>query len=216
MSRAWLPRRIVAGLCVLPAVLTFVVEPAAWAQDPNRDPFAVTVYGNDSNARRCGALFAAGNTSDEVVQLCTRALSYPRLTRQGALGLHTNLGITRLRRHEGDEALAEFDAVLALDPQNPEGQLNRGAALIMIHQPGPAVAAITQALSLGVAQPEKAYYNRGAAREALGDLRGAYEDYSTALQIRPQWAPADQELARFVRGRREHLATVLGVQAANP
>ena len=86
----------------------------------------------------------------------------------------------------------------------------------MSHQPGPAVAAITPALTLGVREPEKAYYTRGAAREALGDLRGAYDDYTTALQIRPQWAPADQELARFVRGRREHLATVLGQQSGNP
>jgi Tfp pilus assembly protein PilF len=61
-----------------------------------------------------------------------------------------------------------------------------------------------------VREPHKAYLNRGVARENLGDLRGAYEDYSTALQIQPDWGPANAELARFARGRQEHLANVLG------
>jgi tetratricopeptide (TPR) repeat protein len=215
MSRAWLPRRLLAGLCVLPAVLAVLASNAA-AQDPNHDPTAVTVVGNDQHVRRCGVLFAAGDFSDAVLDACTRALGYPRLTHDGAVQIHMARGITYLRRHEGDQALADFNAVLALEPRDPEGYLNRGAALIMTHQPGLAVGSITQALSLGVREPEKAYYNRGAAREALGDVRGAFEDYSTALQIRPQWAPADEELARFVRGRREHLAAVLGEQPANP
>jgi tetratricopeptide (TPR) repeat protein len=77
---------------------------------------------------------------------------------------------------------------------------------------GQAIAAITEALGLGVQEPHKAYYNRGAAREALGDLRGAYEDYSTALEIQPDWGPANAELARFARNRRDHLATVLADQ----
>jgi tetratricopeptide (TPR) repeat protein len=67
------------------------------------------------------------------------------------------------------------------------------------------VAAITEALSLGVAEPHKAYFNRAAARERLGDVRGAYEDYSAALQIRPNWPPAEAELERFVRSGRDRM-----------
>jgi Tfp pilus assembly protein PilF len=215
MSRAWLPSRILAG--ILSATSLLLAAPVARAQDPNSEASAMTIVGNDANVRRCASLFAAANTTDEVVSACTRALTYPRLTHDNAVQINMALGVIRLRRHEGDAAATSFDAVLALEPRNAEAHLNRGAAMVMLHQPGPAVAEMTQALSLGVREPEKAYYNRGAAREALGDLRGAYEDYSTALQIRPQWGPADQELARFVRGRREHLATVLGEQHhANP
>ncbi len=214
MSRAWLPRRILAG-ALAAGLLLFA--PVAAAQDPNSEPRAMTVVGNDSNVRQCSALFALGNTTDTALNACTRALRYPRLTHDNTVQINMAIGVMHLRRREGDSAVTAFDAVLALEPRNAEAHLNRGAAMVMIHQPGPAVAEITQALSLGVREPEKAYYNRGAAREALGDLRGAYEDYSTALQIRPQWAPADQELARFVRGRREHLAAVLGEQSpANP
>lgn len=213
MSRAWLPRRILAGALRVGFLL---FAPVATAQDPNSEARAITVVGNDSNLRQCSTLFALGNTTDQAVDACTRALRYPRLTHDNSVQINMAIGVMRLRRREGESAVAAFDAVLALEPRNAEAHLNRGAAMVMIHQPGPAVAEITQALSLGVREPEKAYYNRGAAREALGDLRGAYEDYSTALQIRPQWAPADQELARFVRGRREHLAAVLGEQPTNP
>jgi hypothetical protein len=39
----------------------------------------------------------------------------------------------------------------------------------------------------------------------LGDVRGAYEDYNTALDIYPDWGPANAELQRFARQRRQHL-----------
>jgi Tfp pilus assembly protein PilF len=214
MSRAWLPRRILT--IVVPAAFLLMAPASANAQDPNAEASAMTIVGSDANVRQCTALFGAGNTGDEAVNACTRALHYPRLSHDNAVQINMAIGVMHLRRHEGEAAVPAFDAVLALEPRNAEAHLNRGAAMVMLHQPGPAVAEMTQALSLGVREPEKAYFNRGAAREALGDVRGAYDDYSTALQIRPQWAPADQEIARFVRGRREHLAAVLAEQPASP
>ena len=101
-------------------------------------------------------------------------------------------------------------AVIAIDRRQPEAQVNRGAALLQLHRFGPAIASFTEALGLGVQEPYKAYFNRGAAREALGDVRGAYEDYNTALEIYPDWGPANAELQRFARQRREHLQTVQG------
>jgi tetratricopeptide (TPR) repeat protein len=121
-----------------------------------------------------------------------------------------------MRRQEYESALAQFDAVLAAEPAHAEAHLNRGAVLVQMRQYGPAIVAITEALSLGVAEPHKAYFNRGAAREALRDNRGAYEDYSTALSIQPDWGPANAELARFARTRRERLAEVLGEPATTP
>ena len=102
-------------------------------------------------------------------------------------------------------------AILAIDRRNAEAMINRGIALIECNEPGQAVAVITEAIGLGVKEPHSAYYNRGVARETLGDLRGAYEDYSTALAIRPDWGPAGAELARFVEGKRNRLAEVLDI-----
>jgi tetratricopeptide (TPR) repeat protein len=187
----------------------------AAAQDPRGEPRAVTVLGADANARRCSDNVLAGDSSNDTVQFCTRALDYRRLSREGRIQLLINLGVTHLRRHEAEAALANFDAVLGIDRRHAEAHLNRGAALVQLGRHGPAIAAITEALGLGVREPHKAYFNRGAAREALGDLRGAYEDYNTALEIQPDWGPANAELARFARARREHLANVLS-EPENP
>jgi tetratricopeptide (TPR) repeat protein len=194
------------------AVLAFAS--AANAQTQRTDPTAVTVVGNDPNARRCSQLVLAGDVSDAVIAVCTEALEYRRINRIAQLQLLVNRGVTHLRRREASAALADFDAVIALDRRHAEAHLNRCAALVQMSQYGPAIAAITEALGLGVMEPHKAYFNRGAAREALGDVRGAYEDYNTALEIQPDWGPANAELARFARTRREHLATVLGEDAS--
>jgi tetratricopeptide (TPR) repeat protein len=183
---------------------------SALAQDPRNEPRAVTVLGSDANGRRCSERVMAGDSSNETVAICTRALEYRRLTDDARVQLQINMGVTHLRRHESQAALALFDAIVQQDREHAEAHLNRGAALVQLERHGEAVAAITEALGLGVREPHKAYFNRGAAREALGDLRGAYEDYSTALEIEPDWGPANAELARFARSRREHLANALG------
>ena len=186
------------------------VDIAAAQQTQRTDPTAVTVVGRDPNARRCSQQVLRGDISDSTIEVCTEALEYRRLARLAQLQLLTNRGVTHLRREESDAALADFDAVIALDRRHAEAHLNRGAALVQMRRYGPAIASITEALGLGVAEPQKAYFNRAAAREALGDLRGAYEDYNTALEIQPDWGPANAELARFARTRREQLATTLG------
>lgn len=199
--RVWIPAALIS-------LLAFGAGSAS-AQMGGGDASATTVIGNDRNGRTCVTNVAAGDSSDETLEACTRAMSYARLSRAGERQLLVDRGIVYLRRREGDLALADFDAVIAREPDNAEAHLNRGAALVQMGRHGQAIAAITTALGLGVQEPHKAYYNRGAAREALGDLRGAYEDYSTALEIQPDWGPANAELSRFARNRRDHLATVL-------
>lgn len=207
MIRARLPRRIRGAIPAMAVALAFAS--AAAAQDPRQDPRAMTIIGNDANARRCGANVTAGDNTDATIDACSRALANRRMTREAQIQLLVNRGVTYLRRQQYEPAVADFDSVIQLDASNAEGHLNRGAALVQLRRYGPAIASLTEALGLGVREPYKAYFNRGIAREALGDLRGAFEDYSTSLQIQPDWGPASAELARFARGRREHLATVL-------
>lgn len=185
----------------------------AASERAERNKGASTMVGAPA-AGECAAAAAAGRIDDAAISVCDRAISAERLNRANRIATLTNRGAIHLRRRAGDKALADFDAVVALDPRNAEAHQNRGAALIMVGRPGPAVAAITNALGLGLRYPHKAYFNRGAAREALGDARGAYEDYNTALTIQPDWGPAEAELARFVRGRRERLAAQLGERPA--
>ncbi len=177
-----------------------------------RNKGARTVVGAmDSIA--CSKAAANSLLDDESIAACDRALSTERLSRANRIATLTNRGALHLRRREAEQALADFDAIIALEARHAEAHLNRGAALVMLRRPGPAVASITTALTYGVSAPHKAYFNRAAAREAMGDVRGAYEDYNTALTIVPDWGAAEAELSRFARGRRERLAAQLSETA---
>lgn len=184
---------------------TVAATGSAWGQAtqrivPNRssDPLAM-----------CGRGTQLPEFQDRAVVACTTALEDRKLPHRDRVNTYINRGVLHLRRKEGEAALADFDAAIALDPRHAEAHLNRGGALMMLRQPALAVSAITASMSFGVSYPHKAYYNRAAAREALGDIRGAYEDYSAALSIQPDWGLAEAELARFARNRREQLAAQL-------
>lgn len=211
MSRAGLPRRFYVTGLIVSLAIGWALPAAA-----QTDPRSVTVIGSSADARRCADAVIGGDVADRTIEVCTRALNYRGLERAVRLQVLTNRGVAHLRRQEFDSALADFDAVLGADRRNAEVHLNRGAALVQLRRHGEAIAAITQALGMGVTEPHKAYFNRGAAREALGDLRGAYEDYNTALEIQPDWGPANAELARFARTRRAYLANVLNEPAPTP
>lgn len=204
MSRAWLPRRFSTAILAL-AAAAVAASFAGVAMAQRTDPSAVTVVGRDPNARRCSDQVMRGDTSDATITSCTEALGYRHLTQAAEVLLRINRGVTYMRRQENEQALLDFDAVLVIQPRHAEAQVNRGAALLQLRRYGPAIASFTEALGLGVQEPYKAYFNRGAAREALGDYRGAYEDYNTALEIYPDWGPANAELQRFARQRRENL-----------
>lgn len=172
---------------------------------------ARTVLGGQQEGplAQCAAATLAPVPDEAALRACNDALSGRNLSRRDRISTTVNRGVVHLKRREGEAALQDFNAVVALDPRNAEAHLNRGAALVLLKRPAQAVTAITTALSYGVPAPHKAFYNRAAAREALGDIRGAYEDYSTALSIQPDWGPAEEELARFARVRRERLAAQL-------
>lgn len=205
-----------AGLALVVAGVALMLLTAAdAAAQPRPDAAARTQIGGTSGAGRCHRAVEMGILDDDAVHQCTRAIEQERLVRADLIAAYNNRGVLHLRRREGGLALADFDAAIAIDPEVGEAHLNRGAALMMVGRPGPAVSAITEALSLGVAEPHKAYFNRAAAREQLGDVRGAFEDYSAALQIRPEWPPAEAELERFVRSGRDRMEQAMRNGADN-
>ncbi|MBL8530546.1 MAG: hypothetical protein JNK94_02320, partial [Hyphomonadaceae bacterium] len=158
MSRLGLPRRF-AALAAASAAALLAHEAAAQAGAAigrDRDTSARTTIGTPL-AQACSQSVAAGDSSDAALATCDRAFS-ERLNRGLIIATHINRGALHLRRRNGEAALADFDAVIALERRHAEAHLNRGAALIMLGRPGPAVASITEALSLGVAEPHKAYF----------------------------------------------------------
>jgi tetratricopeptide (TPR) repeat protein len=213
MSRAGFARRFAAALAL--GVVGLAGAAAAQSDDAfsrARRGGAVTTFGSPA-AQVCMQRLSAGDVSDQALEACTYAIS-ESVSPANRLGLYINRGVLHLRRQEPELALADFDAAIALNRREAEAHQNRGAALIALGRHGEAIVALTEALGLGVREPQKTYLNRGIAREALRDQRGAYEDFTTALEIEPGWAAANEELARIVRQRQERLAGILNENGA--
>lgn len=75
--------------------------------------------------------------------------------------------------------------------------LNRAAALVGLERFAEALPVFERALALGVDRPQLAYFDRGIARESLGDIKGAYLDYRKASELDPKMEIARAQLTRF-------------------
>ena len=131
------------------------------------------------------------------VRRCDDALNVGGLSDYETVATHVNRGILRLRRGLIDEAIADFDAAMALDPNQPEAYLNKGAALIQRQNPTEAAQLFTVALEHNTQRPAIAHYGRAMANEALGNVREAYQDYRMASELAPNWAAPRADLQRF-------------------
>ncbi|MDQ4087875.1 MAG: tetratricopeptide repeat protein [Pseudomonadota bacterium] len=158
---------------------------------------SVIVIGN-SSARLCyEAAESPANPTLRDLRDCDAAFSGEALSQHDRVATHVNRGILRLRRGQVDEAIADFDAAIALDPRQPEAYLNKGAALIRIDNPSEALGLFTVALEHNTRRPEIAHFGRAIANEELGNIREAYYDYRRASELDPNWQDPRTELARF-------------------
>jgi tetratricopeptide (TPR) repeat protein len=142
-----------------------------------------------SQAARDGDHLRAGLT------YCDEALRDPVMNHRGALLL--NRGIVKFGLNDSQGALADFNAALAQNPQLGDAYVNRAALLISFKRYNEARADIDQAMQLGAANMPVAYYNRGVIEDETGDYQAAYRDYKQALALKPDYAAASRELARF-------------------
>ena len=158
---------------------------------------SVVVVG-DSDARLCfEAADSPLNPSPRDVRRCDDALLHNTLSQYEIVATHVNRGILRLRRGLVDEAVADFDRAMTLDPEQPEAYLNKGAALLRRENPSEALQLFTVALQRETTRPAIAHYGRAIANELLGNVREAYNDYRAASELAPDWADPRTELLRF-------------------
>ena len=158
---------------------------------------AVTVIGN-SSARLCYEAAEADFERSKAIDYCDKALREEALSQYEIVATHVNRGILRFRKGAVNDALADFDQAIRLDPQQPEAYLNKGVALLRSpNGADDALPLFTLALENRTRKPALAYFGRGAAHEELGNVRDAYFDYKRASEADPEWAQPAQELARF-------------------
>ena len=133
----------------------------------------------------------------EAEKVCTQALQFETLNTKNRAATYTNRGIIKMREGRYDSALSDYSASKRLMPNVGATWLNEGAALIYKKQFSEAFAALNKAIELNTQDAYAAYYNRAIARENTGDVQGAYYDYKKALELRPDFKQASDQLMRF-------------------
>jgi tetratricopeptide (TPR) repeat protein len=162
---------------------------------------AVTVFGG-GQAQECSRAAFDGKSDPASILTCTLALGGEDLDKVDRAGTLINRGVMKLRRSAFEEARADLDAAIALTPAIGEAWVNLGAVSVGERRFQSALDDLTKGLTLGVREPEKAYFNRALAYEGLDDEKAAYFDYQHALTLKPDWPLPKKELLRFTVTRR--------------
>lgn len=156
----------------------------------------VLVLGNGM-ARSCYLQAERGASDGITLQTCNKALREESLSPRDRAATYVNRGVVLLRRGSYAAAVKDFDDAIAITPGQGEAWVNRGSAKVGLHQYEEALSDLDKGLQLGAREPEKAWYNKGLALEAMGDTKGAYLAFKRAVQLRPDWPLAQNQLARF-------------------
>ena len=162
---------------------------------------AVTVLG-DTSAQECAQDAFHGVSDASAVQTCTIALQGHFIDRRDEAGTYVNRGILQMARMDYDAARSDFDAAIKVDPTLGESWVDRGAINIIEKRFQAGIDDIDKGLTLGIGEPEKAYYNRGVAYEGIDNEKAAYLDYQQAATLKPDWDLPKRELLRFTVTRK--------------
>jgi tetratricopeptide (TPR) repeat protein len=104
-------------------------------------------------------------------------------------------GFENYRNRNFEEAIAQYDRALQLDPNLARAYAARGGAHFALENYEEAIADHTQAVAI---EPNLAasYGGRGLARLELGDEAGAIEDFTRAIEVDQEMADAYYSRAR--------------------
>ncbi len=112
---------------------------------------------------------------------------------------HYNLAMHLQERGDLDEALATYDRILELDPNNATAPFNQGFIHLEFRADYAAAdSAFTEAL-IRLPNYQQAYFNRGLARESLDRLEEALADYNEALRLKPDYTEAALAKGRVLK-----------------
>jgi tetratricopeptide (TPR) repeat protein len=162
-----------------------------------------TVLGNGM-AHDCAQAALAGETSERALSLCSTALEAEALSPGDLARTYVNRAVIYMSREDWEKCRLDLAAAEKAEPAIAELYVDRGALYIHDRRFQDAIDQIDHGLTLNTSEPEKAYYNRAMAREALDDARGAYFDYRKALELNPKWPAASEALTRFKVELRPH------------
>lgn len=129
---------------------------------------------------------------------CDTALTEEALSQDDRAATYVNRGILYMFERDYRRAIADYDAAIKIDRKLAEAYVNKGIAVL--HQGSNddfAIELLSTGLALDPIRPEVAFYTRGIAHEQRGNTREAYNDYSQAAALKPDWEDPKKELQRF-------------------
>src|SRR3954462_5417918 len=149
---------------MLPSLKPFVLAVAIAAFAPiaagAQQPAKVT------DEQRCTG--QAGVTADAQAAACTALIDSKRFSKQNLAILHSNRGIAHGKAGDYDQAIADFDTALRINPNHVRAYVNRGNASFARGDYDRAVTDFGHAIRL---EPKNVtiVMSRAAAYEAKGD-----------------------------------------------
>lgn len=148
-------------------------------------------------AESCYLAAEARNATASSMDICNRALNEEALSPRDRVATHVNRGVLHLNRANLPAANADFDAALAMDPNEPEAWLNKAVGHAKFGRSTDALPMVQKALDLNTRRPALAYFVRAMALEDSGNIVGAYRDLRRARALEPKWKEPEIELRRF-------------------
>lgn len=130
---------------------------------------------------------------DLQIRACTILIEERKVTGGNLALALVNRGNAYGMQKRYPQALADYAAAIALEPDDPLAFYNRANIHLDIGNSADAIADYSRAITV---DPDfaLAYFNRGLAREAGGDTAGAIVDYRRVLLLEPGLAKARQRL----------------------
>jgi tetratricopeptide (TPR) repeat protein len=148
-------------------------------------------------AQICSEQAKAGIANPVSLENCSMAILAEMLSGRSLAATYLNRGVMFLDMGNYGSAMHDFDQALDIEPRMGEAMVNRGAALIGMKRYQEALDELNRGLQLDPEEPEKAYGNRALAKWSLDDIRGAYNDFMKAHELKPDWTWPTEQLAHF-------------------
>ena len=162
---------------------------------PQRAKSGETIIGD--RAEMCSRAAKAGIYTPEAIDNCTVAIFGDQLNGHLLAATYVNRGTMFIAAMNYGSAMKDFDQAIAIEPTLAAAYVNRGATLVGLRRYKEAEAEIDKGLALNPEEPEKAYGNRALARWSQDNVQGAYEDFTKALELKPNWAWPKEQLTHF-------------------
>jgi tetratricopeptide (TPR) repeat protein len=148
-------------------------------------------------SQNCYEAALSGDTRDQGIASCTRALTEEPLAARDRAATLVNRGILEMTRGKDAVADADFDAALRLDQGLPDAWLNKGFLRLRRGDGRAALPLLQTGIDRGARRQALAIFARGVAYEQMGNFDLAYADIRHAQQLEPGWSMPGEYLADF-------------------